>query len=372
MNDINATILKDHEGSICIEGYMNKDRVVNVCAIYQSILNYIINTFEPDRVHEHIKIHIYGSIDKLFSLLVTDVSSFIEKRRVINITLDESVNEYFHNIASAIIDGYNENSVMKYIRFVGDTAERIERESKIISDKIKTEVLNIPTDECIEPKASKYITYPIPPKDKKYNYITIYNQGTDIYYCDGYMSYPIYAACTGKTLSTRLHPFQKMKVLIDFITNKVCDGGHVDLVRGLMSLSDKSDDYEWLYLLEYVLRRLNYDVKQIDDSKSNLLKRKNVYIHLTRDTTSSVINIFNNNKKIVSIHFNATENIIDPIIDALRDKNGKLLNTNLIVCKSDGASNVSYAYLLSALYEKIKWCSDTNTLEEGSVTTIDV
>ena len=89
MNDINATILKDHEGSICIEGYMNKDRVVNVCVIYQSILNYIINTFKPDRVHEHMKIHMCGSIDKLFSninLLALSLFLCVSKDNLISST----------------------------------------------------------------------------------------------------------------------------------------------------------------------------------------------------------------------------------------------------------------------------------------------
>lgn len=366
MNDINVTILKDKEGSICMEGYIDKDCVMNINAIHYQVFNHINTSFSPERIQYHRRLHLCAAIDKLFSLLVTNMSEFIENHCVINITIDKSVNEYFHSFASAIIDGYNENAVMKYTRFSGETAERIERESKIIADKIKTDILNIPTNNCNESKTPKNIIYPIPSEDAKYDYITIYNNGTDIYYCDGYMSYPVYEKHDDLVLSINTNIFWKIKILIDFITSKVSAGGHIDLVRGIMSISSSSTDFDFIYLLEYILRKLNYDVKVVEPGKSDLLKQRTVYIHLSLDAVSLIINTFNASEDMVSFRFNDATKIMSPLIDVLKDKDGKIENTNVVVYNS------SSMYFLENLRKELQYHSNTNTVVEGSIETFVV
>ena len=322
MKDININIYKK-DGSIVAKGFLSgSNGWADAVIMNSNVLQYLLETKPNDNLFYRLRDNIYHVIEKLCSILVSNIGEFIMSDNHINIEIDEeSLDELFSVIVYATISIPNENTLVKHIKFTSKTEELVN--TKVHLSGIYSYSEKPFPDENDEETENEPVSEEKNNKEKR-KFITIYKQDDVLCYYNGKGTN--YIPDYESTFSIR----NRMECIINFVS-KISKDTQINLERGIMHSKDKSVDSEWLSFLKLCISKLGFKVDIIDIFIIDEEKYKPVHLHFYAMPDFYEVKIFNFSSKIYSAHSNCIEKTVIKAIKLLADKNGRVENYKLLI-----------------------------------------
>ena len=325
MKDINIIIFKN-DGKIMANGFLSENSgYVDAIIMNDNVLQYLLETKPNHNLHYRLRDNISHAIEKLCSMLVSDIGEFITSNNHIIIEIDEeSLGDLFNEIVYAAINIPSENILVKHIKFTGKTEELMNTQvhsSGIdpYSEKSFPDENDDDDDETENDPVSGKKNH-----KEKHKFITIYKQGDALCYYTG--NGTNFIPDFESTFSIQ----NKMACIINFVS-KISKDMQINLERGIIHSTDKSIDSEWLSLLKLCISKMGFKVDIIDIFIIDEEKYKPVHLHFYAMPDFYEVKIFNFDPKIYSVHSNCLEKAVIKTIKVLADKNGRVENYKLLI-----------------------------------------